>query len=96
MTVSGGEALSRTATVCNQRGLHARAAARFCEAAESFDAAVTVSKDGLTVGGTSLMALLMLGAAKGSTLTITAAGRDAGDAMTILIALIEGGFGEDR
>lgn len=83
-----------TATVCNQRGLHARASARFCEAAQNFDASVMVSKDGMTVDASSLMDLLMLGAAKGSVLAIEAEGPDAAEAVAVLIALTEGGFGE--
>jgi phosphocarrier protein HPr len=86
--------VSVRATVCNQRGLHARAAARFCEAAGSFDSRITVVKDGMKVGGCSLMALLMLGAAKGTTLTIEAEGPDEQNAANILLALVEGGFGE--
>ena len=83
-----------SATVCNQRGLHARASARFCEAAQGFDAEVRVSKDGQCVDAASLMDLLMLGAAQGSTLTITAEGADADEAVAVLVALTEGGFGE--
>ena len=83
-----------TVEVCNQRGLHARASARFCEAASGFDAAVTVEKDGQSVDACSLMDLLMLGAAKGSTLTIRAEGADAEEAVAVLTALTEGGFGE--
>lgn len=85
---------TRDATVCNQRGLHARAAARFCETASGFEAEVTVAKDGQSVDGASLMDLLMLGAAKGSRLTISAAGPDAEEAVAVLAALTEGGFGE--
>ena len=83
-----------TALVCNQRGLHARASARFCETASGFDAAVTVTKDGQTVDAGSLMDLLMLGAAKGSAITIRADGADAAEAVAVLTALTEGGFGE--
>ena len=82
------------ATVCNQRGLHARASARFCEAAQGFEAEVAVLKDGMRVDACSLMDLLMLGAAKGATLTIEAAGPDAEQAVAVLVALTEGGFGE--
>ena len=84
----------REALVCNQRGLHARASARFCEAASGFDAEVTVAKDGQAVDGASLMDLLMLGAAQGSRLTIKAVGADAKEAVAVLVALTEGGFGE--
>ena len=83
------------ATVCNQRGLHARASARFCEAASGFDAEVRVTKDAQTVDAASLMDLMMLGAAKGSVLTIRAEGADAAEAVAVLVALTEGGFGEE-
>jgi phosphocarrier protein len=86
----------RRAVVANQRGLHARAAARFAQAAEGYDAAVTVTKDGQTVDGGSLMDLLMLGAAKGATLIIRAEGPEAEEAASVLAALVGGGFGEDR
>lgn len=82
-------------TICNIRGLHARAAARFCEAAGGFSSAISVSKDGLTVGGTSLMALLMLGAGKGSVVTISADGEDADAALAALKDLVETRFGEE-
>ena len=93
MSEAAGRAEAQ-ATVCNQRGLHARASARFCEAAQGFDAAVSVLKDGMRVDAASLMDLLMLGAAKGTTLTIAAEGPDAEEAVAVLVALTEGGFGE--
>ena len=83
-----------TVTVCNQRGLHARASARFCEAAGSFRSAVTVRQGGRSADATSLMDLLMLGAAKGTKITIEATGEDETEALAILKALAEGGFGE--
>ena len=89
MTTARGEAV-----VCNQRGLHARASARFCEAANGFEARIEVSKDGMSVDASSLMDLLMLGAAKGSTLTIEADGPDAEEAVAVLVAHVAGGFGE--
>ena len=70
-------AASRAVTIVNLRGLHARAAAKFCDLAQTFDAAITVSKDRTVVGGCSLMALLMLGAGKGSKISIAADGPDA-------------------
>lgn len=84
----------RAVEICNLRGLHARAAAKFCETARSFSATITVSKDDMTVGGCSLMALLMLGAEKGSTITITAEGVDADAALDALQGLIADRFGE--
>ena len=85
---------STTQTVCNTKGLHARAAARFCEAAGRFESRITVTKGGQSVGGTSLMALLMLGAAKGTNLTIEADGPDEDEATASLGALVREGFGE--
>jgi len=83
-------------TICNKRGLHARAAARVCETAAPFQSSIKVSKDGTTVGATSLMALLMLGAGIGSQVTLTAEGEDADEAIGALKALIEDRFHEDE
>ncbi|WP_031554663.1 HPr family phosphocarrier protein [Parvularcula oceani] len=84
-----------TVAVRNRRGLHARASARFCEIASGFQAEVTVTKDGVTVGGCSLMALLMLGAGAGSEVTIRANGDEAEEAVEALSALVAGRFGEE-
>ncbi len=84
------------AMICNERGLHARAAAKFVKTAEQYDAAVTVSKDGMSVVGTSIMGLMMLGASKGSTIRLEAAGRSAGKALQALQMLIANGFDEDK
>ena len=84
------------ATICNERGLHARAAAKFVRTAEQFDAAVTVSKDGTSVVGTSIMGLMMLGAAKGSEITLEATGRQAEKVLQALKTLVADGFDEDR
>lgn len=86
--------LRRTLKITNERGLHARPAAQFVQCASQFDAAVTVSKDGESVPGTSIMGLLMFGAGPGSTLEITAAGPDAAAALDALEALLAAGFGE--
>ena len=80
--------------VCNQRGLHARASARFCEAAATFKSAVTVRQGGRSADATSLMDLLMLGAARGTEIVIEASGPDEDQALAVLKALAEGGFGE--
>ena len=85
---------STTIEVCNQRGLHARASARFAEAAATFESAVTVSHAGRSADATSLMDLLMLGAAKGTQIVIEASGPDEAQALAVLKALAEGGFGE--
>jgi phosphocarrier protein HPr len=78
----------------NEKGLHARASAKFVKCAENFDAAIEVCKDGQSVGGTSIMGLLMLAAGCGSTIEITARGDDAEAAIAALVALIDSGFGE--
>ena len=85
-----------TATIVNMRGLHARAAAKICETASPFSAKITISKGGVTVGARSLMALLMLGAGKGSSVTITAEGEDADSALEAVRSLIEAGFHEEE
>ncbi len=90
-----GEVLRRHATIVNRRGLHARAAAKFVKIAEQFVAEVDVVKDGMLVSGTSIMGLMMLAAATGSTLEIRARGREAVPALAALVALIENGFDED-
>jgi phosphocarrier protein HPr len=87
--------LSRQVTVVNRRGLHARAAAKFVKLAETFTAEIEVARDGTTVSGTSIMGLMMLAAAPGSTLEIRARGAQAAAALDALVALVEGGFEED-
>jgi len=79
----------------NKRGLHARASAKFARIVEKYDADVTVTKDGESVNGGSIMALLMLGAAQGSTILIETSGPEAEEAMEALVALVEAGFHED-
>lgn len=80
--------------ICNEKGLHARASAKFVKCAEAFEAQIEVSKDGHSVGGTSIMGLLMLAAGCGTTIHIKAEGCDAAAAVSALVALIESGFGE--
>lgn len=82
--------------IVNERGLHARAAAKFSALAEEFDAEITVSNGRDSVGGRSIMGLLMLGAAKGSSITVSAEGAQADAALAAICALVEDGFGEDR
>ena len=91
---SATDAIARSLTICNRRGLHARASAKFVKCAETFQSEITVSKDGQTVGGTSIMGLMMLAAAPGCSIDVSASGPDAGDAVEALAALVEGGFGE--
>jgi phosphocarrier protein len=81
--------------IINKRGLHARASAKFVQLADSFDAEITVSKDGTSVGGTSIMGLMMLAASPGCCITVSAAGPEAGKALDALDALVADRFGED-
>ena len=85
----------RTLTICNARGLHARAAAKFVQTAERFDAELTVTKDGQSVLGTSIMGLMMLAAAKGTQIHVAAAGAQASDALTAIMELVNAGFHEE-
>ncbi len=82
-------------TIVNRKGLHARASASFVKCAETFEASITVTRDGQTVGGTSIMGLMMLAAGPGSTLHITAEGPDGPEALAALVELVEAGFGEE-
>ncbi len=79
----------------NIKGLHARASAKFVKCAESYNADVKVTRDGQTVGGTSIMGLMMLAAGPGSQLHITAQGPQGPEALQALVALVEAGFDED-
>jgi phosphocarrier protein len=88
-------AVQREVAITNKRGLHARASAKFVTLASSHDAAVEVHKDGAKVCGTSIMGLMMLGAAMGDTIMISATGLGAEMAVNALAALVEGKFGED-
>lgn len=88
-------AVSRTVEVRNKRGLHARASAKFVTMASRIDAAIEVEKDGNKVCGTSIMGLMMLGAAMGDSITISATGIGAEDAVEQLSALVEAKFHED-
>ena len=85
----------RTVEICNQRGLHARAAARFVKTAAQFDAEIFVRKNGTAVSGRSIMGLMMLAAAPGAVVRLAAIGREAEAAVTALANLIECKFDED-
>jgi phosphocarrier protein HPr len=85
----------RIATICNQRGLHARAAARFVKTAGLFDADVRVRKNGTDVSGRSILGLMMLAAAPGTVIELAATGPQAEAAVTALAKLIECKFDED-
>ncbi|WP_105386276.1 HPr family phosphocarrier protein [Neorhizobium alkalisoli] len=87
--------LSREFLIVNKRGLHARASAKFVQMVESFDAQITVSKDGTTVGGTSIMGLMMLAASTGCTIEVAAAGKQALEALEALGELVANKFGEE-
>jgi phosphocarrier protein HPr len=87
--------LSRELLIINKRGLHARASAKFVQMVDTFDATITVSKDGMTVGGTSIMGLMMLAASPGSTVLVTASGNQATEALEALDQLIQNKFGEE-
>ena len=82
------------ATICNRRGLHARAAAKFVSTAERFTANVEVEAYGQSVSAQSIMGLMMLGAGKGSEIELRATGSDAAEALAALTALVEAGFNE--
>jgi len=87
-------AVSRTFVICNKKGLHARASAKFVQTVEKYDAEVRVRRNGDTVGGTSIMGLMMLAAAPGTAITIEATGREAAEVVEALAALIGSRFGE--
>ena len=81
--------------VVNQLGMHARAAAKFVHLATRYTARVRVSRDGREMDGKSIMGILLLTAARGTTITISAEGIDEADAVAALAALVQAGFGED-
>ncbi|WP_378952990.1 HPr family phosphocarrier protein [Mesorhizobium sp. ANAO-SY3R2] len=85
----------RDLAIVNQRGLHARASAKFVQIAGEFQAAISVEKDGISVGGTSIMGLMMLAASPGCTIRVTASGPEAAEAMDALSALVAARFGEE-
>ena len=86
---------SRSVTVVNTLGLHARAAAKFVHVATGFRAQIRVGRHGREMDGKSIMGILLLAAARGTIITITADGSDELDAVNALVALVESGFGED-
>ena len=85
----------RTVLITNRRGLHARASAKFVTLASTQSVEIAVAKDGQAVTGTSIMGLMMLGAAMGDTITISADGDGAAGAVDALCELVEAKFGED-
>lgn len=91
---AGPATVRSTAVIRNQRGLHARAAARFVKLAFEFDAEITVAKNGTAVSGRSIMGLMMLAAGPGTELEICGTGPDRARAVAALAALVSGGFDE--
>ena len=81
--------------ICNTKGLHARASALFVKCAQQFDATITVTREGETVSGGSIMDLLMLAAGKGTFITINASGRQSNEALEQLVALVSARFHEE-
>ena len=88
-------AIIRELAICNKKGLHARASAKFVQTVERFDADVKVTRGGETVGGTSIMGLMMLAAGPGSTITVEASGKEAAEVIDAIESLIDGRFDED-
>ncbi|GJD48128.1 hypothetical protein OPKNFCMD_0844 [Methylobacterium crusticola] len=89
-------AVARDLPIINRRGLHARASAKFVQTVERFASEVTVSRGGETVGGRSIMGLLTLGAAQGTSIRVTALGADQDSCMDTIAALLANRFGEDE
>ena len=89
-------AVSQVVEIVNERGLHARASAKFVKVAAAFDAEVTVTRDGTTVDARSIMGLMMLAAGLGSTIEIAAEGPEAQPALDALVELVQGRFDEDQ
>jgi len=86
----------REMRIVNRKGLHARATAKFVQCVEKFDAQIKVTRCGETVGGDSIMGILTLGAGPGSTITVSASGAEAREALDALAALVSDRFGEDE
>ena len=93
-STAGTATVSQSVEIMNRRGLHARASARLAREAGTFDAVLTVCKDGTCVTATSIMGLMMLGAAKGDTITVSATGPDEADAVKRIVDLVSDRFGE--
>jgi phosphocarrier protein len=94
--VPSGEKPRAEVTICNRKGLHARASAKFVKCAEAFDATIRVFRDGQSVGGTSIMGLMMLAAGPGSVILLEAEGPEGPEAIGALVALVQSGFGEEN
>ena len=96
MTASEAPVVRETLTICNEKGLHARAAVKFVQCAQQWNARVTVEKDGIAVGADSIMGLMLLAAAKGTDIRVTAEGEDAEEAVAALSKLVSDRFEEPR
>jgi phosphocarrier protein HPr len=88
-------AVVRQLTICNRKGLHARASAKFVQTVEKFEADVRVTRGSESVGGTSIMGLMMLAASSGCAITVEATGKQAAEVIEALSELINSRFGED-
>jgi phosphocarrier protein HPr len=95
LTPNSGSGVSRPVEIVNKRGLHARASAKFVNLATELGTPIEVEKDGNRVCGTSIMGLMMLGAAMGDTIVIHVQGDGADEALAKLVALVEDRFGEE-
>jgi phosphocarrier protein len=93
---SSAGVIVRELPIINKRGLHARASAKFVQTAERFDAELTVTRNGESVGGTSIMGLMMLSAGIGTTISVAASGREAQAAMDAITELLANKFGEEE
>ncbi len=91
----GAGTVSRVFVINNKKGLHARASAQFVQTVEKFDAEVRVTRGNETVGGDSIMGLMMLAASPGTSITVEASGKEAAEVMQALAALIASRFGEE-
>jgi phosphocarrier protein HPr len=89
-------AVTRVLKIVNEKGLHARASAKFVQMVEKFDAKVTVERAGESAGGDSIMGLMMLAAGIGTSITVTATGAQAQEVITALDALVSTKFGEEE
>ena len=89
-------AVIRVMKICNEKGLHARASAKFVQVVEKYDAQVSVSRNAESVGGNSIMGLMMLGAGIGTSITVKATGAQAAEVVAALDALVADRFGEEE
>jgi phosphocarrier protein len=93
--MSGDGAIVRVLEICNKKGLHARASAKFVQTVERYDADVKVTRSGETVGGNSIMGLMMLAAGPGTSITVEARGNQAAEVIDAISTLIGDRFGEE-